>query len=941
MNNYFLKGLLLLLATCFSIASLARVIYVDQSAAVLGDGSFTSPFKTIQEATDLAVAGDTVMIRAGTYREQVIVKSDGVTFMAYNQEKANINGTEALLDWQAVSGSVYKSRMNWNVTEGGQSNQVFLDGNMMHLARWPQNTADLVLPTNAYSDDIAFDGDNTVIYDADFKEYAGRWDGSEIWINLSRSKDGTGWDGQGWTGKVLSTFPGRIVVSGKISGRIGDEPWGMGPNQEYYLFNPYEPAVAASGGIASYLKPNEWWKNGDTLFVRMPAENPPANAIGQNNLIEAKKRVWGISPEPSKITFANTSVIGLNLFATSIISDLYANTRLSQATSANGNIIDGIHALYVTHFTNQAGDYQVQWDSRSGIILSGINSVIKNCTIRYSAAAAICVMGKNNKVLNNTLYDCNYNSTETGVLNTGGRGLFGRDEEIAYNTIYNTPQQAISIEQNSNSERSVPARARVHHNVIHDFMLKTHDSGAVDIFGIAGNWARWDHNIIYNSNNFLSIGMYCDFGKDVIIDHNLMWNIDRPIQINYRSDLINGPVLIFNNTALADKTGKPGIQNGVGNFGKDFNVQNNITTSALTEADGGPWVLSNINLNTEADYSSFFTDYQNMDYTLKAGFTAAVNTGEYLPFSDAISGNRTDLGCYESGIPAWKAGAGNLKPEFAISDSAFFLRTGYGVKATWTFPVQVLPYCGFKGTVSLSPGEIPNGITVELPVATIEPNQSFMLTISVDSLLNVGKYPVMLTATSGELTNTRIYVIEVPQKLTSIKITSRDSVLILGQSLQMKAAAYDQQKNVLRVQPTFGWSAVGGGQMTSKGKYTANKIADTVLIIAKVLLLKDTLVIKVIDQGSGIGESRENSANLKVYPNPAQDHIFLDYYSPGNSDGQILIFDNLMRVVGTSLHPLVRGQNIFTINLSGLQAGVYFVSVQADKERLVKTILIR
>jgi hypothetical protein len=59
----------------------------------------------------------------------------------------------------------------------------------------------------------------------------------------------------------------------------------MGPNLEYYLFNPYEPAVAASGGIATYLKPNEWWKKGDTLFVRMPAQNPPANTIGQNNLL--------------------------------------------------------------------------------------------------------------------------------------------------------------------------------------------------------------------------------------------------------------------------------------------------------------------------------------------------------------------------------------------------------------------------------------------------------------------------------------------------------------------------------------------------------------------------------------------------------------------------------------------------------------------------------
>jgi pectin methylesterase-like acyl-CoA thioesterase len=135
MNNYLIKSLLILFSACITITSLARVIYVDQSTAVSGDGSFTSPFKAIQEAADLAVSGDTVMLRAGNYREQVIIKSDGVTFMAYNQEKAIINGTEALLNWENVSGPVYKTRMNWNVTEGGQSNQVFLDGNMMYLSR--------------------------------------------------------------------------------------------------------------------------------------------------------------------------------------------------------------------------------------------------------------------------------------------------------------------------------------------------------------------------------------------------------------------------------------------------------------------------------------------------------------------------------------------------------------------------------------------------------------------------------------------------------------------------------------------------------------------------------------------------------------------------------------------------------------------------------------
>jgi len=51
-----------------------RIYWVDQNNAAASDdgkGDKSHPFKTISPAAKLAKAGDTVIVRAGTYRERV------------------------------------------------------------------------------------------------------------------------------------------------------------------------------------------------------------------------------------------------------------------------------------------------------------------------------------------------------------------------------------------------------------------------------------------------------------------------------------------------------------------------------------------------------------------------------------------------------------------------------------------------------------------------------------------------------------------------------------------------------------------------------------------------------------------------------------------------------------------------------------------------------
>ncbi len=54
-------------------------------------------------------------------------------------------GADLMLNWAPVAGSTYQTTMDWNLTQTWGSNQLFQDGEMINLARWPDQTStDLV-----------------------------------------------------------------------------------------------------------------------------------------------------------------------------------------------------------------------------------------------------------------------------------------------------------------------------------------------------------------------------------------------------------------------------------------------------------------------------------------------------------------------------------------------------------------------------------------------------------------------------------------------------------------------------------------------------------------------------------------------------------------------------------------------------------------------------
>ncbi len=84
--------------TLVAQAASGRVYYVAPGGQDSAPGTLAAPFQTIGHAAEIAVAGDTVLVRQGVYRELVTPPHSGtaqgyITFSAYPGETASVDGT--------------------------------------------------------------------------------------------------------------------------------------------------------------------------------------------------------------------------------------------------------------------------------------------------------------------------------------------------------------------------------------------------------------------------------------------------------------------------------------------------------------------------------------------------------------------------------------------------------------------------------------------------------------------------------------------------------------------------------------------------------------------------------------------------------------------------------------------------------------------------------
>ena len=92
------------------------IYYVDQNAASHGQGTEEAPFLTIQEAAEIALPGDEVIVSPGLYREHVHPVHAGteekrIVYRSKESRKAIISGAEEVKDWKKTGDGIWECRI--------------------------------------------------------------------------------------------------------------------------------------------------------------------------------------------------------------------------------------------------------------------------------------------------------------------------------------------------------------------------------------------------------------------------------------------------------------------------------------------------------------------------------------------------------------------------------------------------------------------------------------------------------------------------------------------------------------------------------------------------------------------------------------------------------------------------------------------------------------
>jgi len=96
-----------------SITLHAREIHVSVNGSDTNDGTASKPYKTISQATRVAMPADVITVHAGVYREQVTPPHGGnsdqerIVYQAAKGEKVEIKGSEIIKGWQKLSNDTW------------------------------------------------------------------------------------------------------------------------------------------------------------------------------------------------------------------------------------------------------------------------------------------------------------------------------------------------------------------------------------------------------------------------------------------------------------------------------------------------------------------------------------------------------------------------------------------------------------------------------------------------------------------------------------------------------------------------------------------------------------------------------------------------------------------------------------------------------------------
>ena len=511
-----------------STAASAATYYVatdgSDSRSAASAQNITTPWKTIQKAAGIMVAGDTCLIRTGTYRETVTPTNSGtagnpITFQAYPGDRVTISGCDVIAGWTLHGGNIYKASMPWTMGRG--KDQVFVNGEVVVQARYPHtNTIDKayhvpvspLFPT--FGNMVAVYGTDLITSASDLNQTTDYWKGA-----IYNGGHGSMWSQQ--SGVVAASTNGSLIIGQKTSlwwfNISADDP---SPENQQGFLTDHMHCLTYAGA---------WQRNTDNMLYLWTdnSSNPGASTV------ESKKRQLAFDLRGKNYI----CIKDLSIFASSLT--MY---------NANYCTIEKCLLSYVSHFMlwddSNSGNIDNAYVQNNncapqrgevGIYIGGSNNVIKGSTARYSAGAGVILGGKFATVTDTIIHDCGYAGTYlSGIyiafdpesVISAERG----GHTITHNEIYNVGRSAINWTRNWIQGWQTPyLSSDVSYNRIHDAMLLAYDGGSIYGYSVDldadGHLTRIHHNLIYNQwADELGVLCYGDgYSYGATADTNVMW----------------------------------------------------------------------------------------------------------------------------------------------------------------------------------------------------------------------------------------------------------------------------------------------------------------------------------------------------------------------------------------------------------------------------------
>jgi len=591
--------------------------YVSNNGLDTNPGTLAQPFLTIQKAADVALAGDTVRVRGGTYRETVTTTQSGtavapITFKPYQGERVTITGLDEFNgSWTPYQGNIYQSSM------AGLPSQMFFNGELVSEARYPAAGQKNPLVAN-YNN--ATSGGFTSLTDSN---------------NITPVNNY-------WQDYQLTSVPGlqyrayNVNINSQTGSTLNYSaiPQASGSDTPYYI----------TGGIKALVADRQWvyTPSDNNLYFNAPGNVDPS---GQN--VEVRTRKQGFDIASSYI-----NVEGFQFKAANIV------------INGAGNVVDNVQVLYPSPYGPAEGPPEDR--GIDGIRIGGDGNTVRNSEVAYGWIGGIVLAGAPNATIeNNLIHDVNWIGSE---INSGITSFFSVDATITGNTIYNTGRSGV---YNTAESR----RLTFSNNEISRFGYLAKDTGGFVSHGVGDNSGP---SLI--SNNVVSDGLISTIGGsgDITLGGIYLDNDSNEFTVwrNVVTDVTYGVIVntpsddntIINNTIWNVTDATRGV--GPGGF-TNVTTQNNVSNS--NEFVGN--TVSN-NLGTGVDP---FVNSAAGDFRLKPGSTP-IHFGTPIPgFEQAYAGQGPDAGAFQSYLPAWTAGA-NFKTFLFADQESVPLASAVSVK---------------------------------------------------------------------------------------------------------------------------------------------------------------------------------------------------------------------------------------------------------------------